>query len=136
MKSQAKDANSHQAAPPITKSAVIRGLQLRTKLAIDIPALSLQARQVLTEARDAIGRNDAQSVLQAVYADSKMRAELERFSKAVTERFGERTFLVIAARDANGEVFNQVATGMTAVQREDLRAAWNLLRDNTTSCCP
>jgi len=28
MKSQAKDANSHQAAPPITKSAVIRGLHL------------------------------------------------------------------------------------------------------------
>lgn len=102
--------------------------KLRTKLAIDIPALSLQARQVLTEARDAIGRNDAQSALQVVHADSKMRAELERFSKAVTERFGERTFLVIAARDANGEVFNRVSTGMTAVQREDLRAAWNLLR--------
>ena len=96
--------------------------------AIDIPALSSQARQVLTEARDAIGRKDVQSVLQVVHADSKVRAELERFSKAVTERFGERTFLAIAAKDANGAVFKEVAAGMTAAQREDLRAVWSLLR--------
>ncbi|WP_065372886.1 Ti-type conjugative transfer relaxase TraA [Ensifer adhaerens] len=102
--------------------------KLRTKLAIDIPALSSQARQVLKEARDAIGRKDVQNALQVVHADSKVRAELERFSTAVTERFGERTFLAIAARDANGAVFKEVAAGMTAAQREDLRAAWKLLR--------
>ncbi len=102
--------------------------KLRTKLAIDIPALSSQARKVLTEARDAIGRNDAQIALHVVHADSKVRAELERFSLAVTERFGERTFLVIAAKDANGSVFKEVAAGMTAAQREDLRAVWSLFR--------
>ncbi|KRD65953.1 Ti-type conjugative transfer relaxase TraA [Ensifer sp. Root278] len=102
--------------------------KLRTKLAIDIPAISSQARQVLTEARDAIGRKDVQSALHVVHADSKVRAELERFSTAVTERFGERTFLAIAARDANGAVFKEVAAGMTAAQREDLRAVWSLLR--------
>jgi len=102
--------------------------KLRTKLAIDIPALSSQARKVLTEARDAIGRNDAQIALHFVHADSRVRAELERFSKAVTERFGERTFLVIAAKDANGSVFKEVAAGMTVAQREDLRAVWSLFR--------
>lgn len=101
---------------------------LRTKLAIDIPALSPYARQTLERARDAIGRSDAQSALQVVHADSQVRAELERFSKTVTERFGERTFLGIAASDVNGEVFDNVASGMTAIQKEDLRAAWSFLR--------
>jgi hypothetical protein len=102
--------------------------KLRTKLAIDIPALSFQARQVLTEARDAIGRKDVQNAIHVVYADSEVKGELERFSKAVAERFGERTFLAITARDAHGAAFNEVAVGMAAVQRQDLRAAWSFLR--------
>lgn len=101
---------------------------LRTKLAIEIPALSSRAMQALMQARDAIGRSDGQTALQGVHSDSNVRAELERFSKAVSERFGERAFLGIAAKDAKGELFNQVASRMTEAQKADLRTAWSALR--------
>lgn len=101
---------------------------LRTKLAIDIPALSSRAKQALIKARDAIDRSDAQAVVQAMSTEIKVSAELERFSKAVAGRFGERTFLGIAANDAGGEVFGQMASGMSIAQQADLRASWGLLR--------
>ncbi len=35
-----------------------------------------------------------------------------RFRKAVSERFGERTLLPLAAKDYNGQTFNAVTSGM------------------------
>ncbi|WP_440659119.1 hypothetical protein [Ensifer adhaerens] len=76
------------------------------------------------------------NVLQVVHIDSKVRAKLERFSPSVAERIGRRTFPGIAARDANGEVFNEVTSGMTAVQKGRFAGGLESLADNTTSCRP
>ncbi|MBP1886570.1 hypothetical protein J2Z50_004873 [Ensifer mexicanus] len=57
-----------------------------------------------------------------------VKAELEGFAKAVSECFGERTFLPLAAKDPNGQTFNAVTAGMTAGQKAEVRSAWNSMR--------
>ncbi len=61
-------------------------------------------------------------------ADKMVKAELEGFAKAVTERFGERTFLPLAAKDTNGEAFQRVTSGMNAAQNSEVQQAWNVMR--------
>ncbi|TWB47472.1 plasmid mobilization system relaxase [Rhizobium sp. ERR 922] len=100
----------------------------RRKVSIDIPALSPSARQTLERARDAIDRNDLPSALEFALADKMVKAELEGFAKAVTERFGERTFLPLAAKDTNGETFKTVTGGMNSAQKEEVQSAWSLMR--------
>lgn len=101
---------------------------VRAKLSIDIPALSANAKTVLEKVRDAIDRNDLPSGLEYALADKMVKAELEGFAKAVTERFGERTFLPLAAKDTNGEAFQRVTSGMNAAQNSEVQQAWNVMR--------
>ncbi|WP_085032524.1 Ti-type conjugative transfer relaxase TraA [Ensifer aridi] len=103
-------------------------LAVRRKVSIDIPALSPNARQTLERVRDAIDRNDLPSALEFALADKMVKAELEGFAKAVAERFGERTFLPLAARDTNGETFKTITAGMSPGQKLEVQSAWSLMR--------
>jgi len=95
----------------------------RVKVAVDIPALSPLARQILEKVRDAIDRNDLPAALAFSLEDKMVKAELEGFARAVSERFGERSML------ANGaKAFEKLATGMSASQRDELKVAWPAMR--------
>lgn len=100
----------------------------RLKAAVDIPALSEGARQTLERIRDAIDRNDLPAALGFALEDKMIDAELEGFAKAVAERFGERTFLPLAARDNNGETARELLNGLSADHRQELKGAWPDLR--------
>lgn len=106
----------------------VEELAARLKVSIDIPGLSANAKQTLERVRDAIDRNDLPAGLEYALADKMVKAELEGFAKAVSERFGERTFLSLAAKDPNGQTFNTVTAGMTAGQKVEVQSAWNLMR--------
>lgn len=101
---------------------------VRLKVSIDIPALSGAAKQTLERVRDAIDRNDLPSGLEYALADKMVKAELEGFAKAVSERFGERTFLPLAAKEADGKVFEKLSAGMAPAQKAELHSAWNTMR--------
>ncbi len=101
---------------------------VRTKLSLDIPALSASAKQVLERVRDAIDRNDIPAGLEFALADKMVKAELEGFAKAVSERFGERTFLTLAAKTADGKAFEAASAGMQPAQKQELRSAWDTIR--------
>ncbi|MDH4440767.1 MAG: Ti-type conjugative transfer relaxase TraA [Rhizobium sp.] len=101
---------------------------VRLKVSVDIPALSPYAKQTLENVRDAIDRNDLPAGLEYALADKMVKAELEGFAKAVSERFGERTFLPLAAKDTDGKTFETVAAGMTAGQKAEIQSAWNSMR--------
>ncbi|MCM2502007.1 BID domain-containing protein, partial [Neorhizobium galegae] len=101
---------------------------VRTKLSLDIPALSASAKQVLERVRDAIDRNDIPAGLEFALADKMVKAELEGFAKAVSERFGERTFLPLAAKTADGKAFEAASAGMQPAQKNELRSAWDTIR--------
>ncbi|WP_028749762.1 Ti-type conjugative transfer relaxase TraA [Rhizobium mesoamericanum] len=101
---------------------------VRLKVSVDIPALSPAAKQMLERVRDAIDRNDLPAGLEYALADRMVKAELDRFAKAVSERFGERTFLPLAAKDTNGKTFETVTAGLTAAQKAEVRTAWNFMR--------
>lgn len=103
-------------------------LAVRKQVALEIPALSANAKSVLERVRDAIDRNDLPSGLEYALADKMVKAELEDFAKAVTERFGERTFLPLAAKDTSGEAFQRVTSGMNATQKSEVQQAWNTMR--------
>ncbi|MBY2988736.1 Ti-type conjugative transfer relaxase TraA [Rhizobium leguminosarum] len=101
---------------------------VRLKVSVDIPALSPSAKLTLERVRDAIDRNDLPAGLEYALADKMVKAELEGFAKAVSERFGERTFLPLAAKDAGGKTFETVTTGMTPGQKAEVQSAWNSMR--------
>ncbi|NEK54386.1 Ti-type conjugative transfer relaxase TraA [Rhizobium leguminosarum] len=101
---------------------------VRLKVSVDIPALSPAAKQTLERVRDAIDRNDLPAGLEYALADKMVKAELEGFAKAVSERFGERTFLPLAAKDTGGKTFETVTSGMTAGQKAEVQSAWNSMR--------
>jgi Ti-type conjugative transfer relaxase TraA len=101
---------------------------IRNRLAVDLPALSANARSTLERIRDAIDRNDLPAGLEFALADRNVKAELEGFAKAVSERFGERTFLPLAAKDTSGRTFEALAKGMTKGQKAELQSSWPSLR--------
>ena len=100
----------------------------RLKVAVDIPALSPSARQTLERIRDAIDRNDLPSALEFALEDKMIEAELEGFARAVSERFGERAFVGLSAKAADGKVLEAISGGTNAAQKEELKAAWPDLR--------
>jgi Ti-type conjugative transfer relaxase TraA len=100
----------------------------RKQVAVEIPALSNSAKSVLERVRDAIDRNDLPAGLEYALADKMVKAELEGFAKAVTERFGERTFLPLAAKDTRGEAFQRVTSGMNTTQKNEVQQAWDTMR--------
>lgn len=101
---------------------------IRDRLAVDIPALSANAKNTLERIRDAIDRNDLPAGLEFALADKMVKAELEGFAKAVSERFGERTFLPLAAKDTSGKTFEALTKGMTKGQKAELQSSWPSLR--------
>jgi Ti-type conjugative transfer relaxase TraA len=101
---------------------------VRLKVSVDIPALSPSAKQTLERVRDAIDRNDLPASLEYALADRMVKAELEGFAKAASERFGERTFLGVGAKEATGEAFRSVTAGMTDGQKSEIQTAWNSMR--------
>lgn len=101
---------------------------LRKRAAREIPSLSTQASKVLDRMRDAVDRGASASAVEQTIADQQMKAELHRLAKAVAERFGERTFLSLEARTANGEVFQRVTSGMNAGQKKEIEKAWDIMR--------
>ncbi|WP_018240633.1 Ti-type conjugative transfer relaxase TraA [Ensifer sp. BR816] len=101
---------------------------LRLKVSLDIPALSQAAKQTLERVRDAIDRNDLPAGLEYALSDKMVKAELEGFARAVSERFGQRTFLPLAAKDTNGQTFQSVTSGMSAGQKAQMQSAWNSMR--------
>ncbi|MCJ8521174.1 Ti-type conjugative transfer relaxase TraA [Pseudorhizobium tarimense] len=100
----------------------------RKQAARDIPALSAAARQIVESIRDAIDRKDFAVALEHASADTSVKIELDGFAKAVCERFGERTFLSLAASDATGEAFMRVTAGMNAKQKREVAQAWSKMR--------
>lgn len=100
----------------------------RLKVAVDIPALSDHARVVLERVRDAIDRNDLPAVLGHALADKMVKAEIDTFNRAMSERFGERAFLSEAAKDTSGPVFEKQAFGMPPAGRQELAKAWPIMR--------
>lgn len=103
-------------------------MAVRKQVALDIPALSANAKLVLERVRDAIDRNDLSAGLEYALADKMVKAELEGFAQTVSARFGERTFLPLAAKDTNGEAFLRLTSGMNTKQKSEVRQAWNTMR--------
>lgn len=100
----------------------------RLKVSVDIPALSDNARNVLERVRDAIDRNDLPAALGFALADRMAKAEIDAFNKAVSERFGERSLLSNAAKDATGPAFEKQAFGMSPGERQKLATSWPMMR--------
>lgn len=100
----------------------------RKTVSIDIPALSQSAKSVLERVRDAIDRNDLPAGLEYALADKMVKAELEGFAKAVSDRFGERTFLGIAAKDTDGEAYRNLTVSMNPIQKAEVQSAWSAMR--------
>ncbi len=100
----------------------------RQNSAINIPALSPSARSALEQVSDSIDRRDLHAVLEHGLADERVRLELEGFARAVAERFGERTFLGISARDSSGQTYRSLTAGMNSLQKAEMKTAWNFLR--------
>lgn len=101
---------------------------IRAKFSIDIPALSPSAKQTLERVRDAIDRNDLPAGLEFALAEGQVKAELDGFARAVSERFGERTFLTLAAKEPNGETFQKLTSDMNPSQKGEVQSAWNAMR--------
>lgn len=100
----------------------------RYRAALEIPALSPSARRLLACIGEGMDPDKAIASLQSSADDLRVRAELDDFARRVAGRFGERTFLSLAARQPEGEVFRQVTSGMTSTQRGDVAKAWIYLR--------
>ena len=101
---------------------------IRHRVSIDVPALSLDARRVLERVRDAIERNDLPAALEFALEDRMVKADIDGFSKAVAERFGDGTFLTNGAKEPSGSAFEKAAAGMDPARREQLKAAWPAMR--------
>lgn len=142
----AKDKNDRRVAE-LNVSALIRDIEsylrvrqqavdmierderkLRQRNSIDIPALSPEARGVLEKVRDAIDRNDLPAAVGFAVSNREIKTEIDAFGKTVSDRFGERTLLVNAAREPGGGVFAKAAEGLHGPDRTRLREAWSLLR--------
>ncbi|TCL66353.1 hypothetical protein EV286_11164 [Rhizobium sp. BK251] len=103
-------------------------LAARRKVAAEIPALSSGAKTVLERVRGAVDRNDLPSSPEYALSDKLVKAELEGFARAVAERLGERTFLPLAAKSADGEAFPRLTESMSTTQRSEVQSAWTLMR--------
>ena len=100
----------------------------RRRVSIDIPALSPDAYRVLERVRDAIDRNDLPAALGYAVSNREIKSEIDAFNKAVAERFGERTLLVNDARSPAGKLFDRMAEGMPAAEKQKLAEAWPVMR--------
>lgn len=100
----------------------------RQRVAIDIPALSPAAQSVLERVRDAIDRNDLPAAMAYALSNCETKSEIAGFSKAVTERFGERTLLTNTAREPQGQLFDKLSEGLAPQEKARLKEAWPVMR--------
>lgn len=100
----------------------------RQRVSIDIPALSQAAQSVLERVRDAIDRNDFPVAMAYALSNRETKADIDGFTRAVNERFGERTLLTKTARNPQGQLFDKLSEGLTAQEKERLREAWPVMR--------
>jgi Ti-type conjugative transfer relaxase TraA len=100
----------------------------RQRTSIDIPALSPAAQTVLDRVRDAIDRNDLPAAMGYALSNGETKAEIDGLSKAVTERFGERTLLTNAAQSPQGQLFDKLAEGLAPQEKKRLKEAWPVMR--------
>jgi Ti-type conjugative transfer relaxase TraA len=100
----------------------------RNRASIEIPAISIAAKDVLERIRDAIDRNDLPAALQFALADKQVKAELDGLARAVAQRFGDKALLAREASDPAGATFNALAKDMGPVQRQEAQAAWGAMR--------
>jgi Ti-type conjugative transfer relaxase TraA len=100
----------------------------RLQVATDIPALSPATSAILERVRDAIDRNDLPAALGFALSNRKTKAEIDAFGKAVSERFGDRALLGIAAKDTSGQTFRELTAGMNPAQTAAVNAAWPSMR--------
>ncbi|SFB62599.1 Ti-type conjugative transfer relaxase TraA [Rhizobium sp. NFR07] len=101
---------------------------MRMAASIDIPSLSPAAKSALESVRDAIDRNDLRAQLENVLSDKTIKAELEGFAKAVSDRFGERAFLSTTAKNITGRTYQAITACMNPSQASQVQSAWGLMR--------
>ncbi|AMS45533.1 Ti-type conjugative transfer relaxase TraA [Aminobacter aminovorans] len=101
---------------------------VRRRVSIDIPALSSDAYRVLERVRDAIDRNDLPAALGYAVSNREIKTEIDGFTKAVAERFGQRSLLVNEARSPSGKLFDKAAEGMAPAEKQKLDEAWPVMR--------
>jgi hypothetical protein len=83
---------------------------------------------ILERVRDAIDRNDLPAALGFVLSNREAKAEIDAFGKAISERFGDRALLGIAAKDTSGQTFRDLTAGMNPAQTAAINAAWPAMR--------
>ncbi|SIQ89373.1 plasmid mobilization system relaxase [Rhizobium sp. RU33A] len=101
---------------------------IRQRASLEIPGLSPAAMETLSRLEARLDRQQSPGGLDTPEIDGKVRAELQRFAEAVATRFGERTLLSLAAKNADGEVFQKLTAGMTPAQKSEVQAAWMAMR--------
>lgn len=101
---------------------------MRTRAAVEIPALSAKARSLLLQARDAIDGNDLPKALGHINSDSAVTEEVTAFARAVAERFGDRRLLVLDAATINGSTFSRLTSDMNGSLRHQVAQAWIMMR--------
>lgn len=84
--------------------------------------------ETLSRLEARLDRQGSSGGLDTPEIDGKVRAELQRFAEAVATRFGERTLLSLAAKNADGEVFQKLTAGMNQAQKSEVQAAWMAMR--------
>ena len=118
LRARAAGEHEHEAAERAT----------RLRMATDIPALSPAAAGILERVRDAIDRNDLPAALGFALSNRETKAEIDAFSKAVSERFGDRALLGLSAKDTRGPTFRALTAGMNPAQTASVKAAWPAMR--------
>ena len=90
---------------------------------IDIPAISAVGNNVLERVRDAIDRNDVDSIMAHALADKMTKGEIDRLNQSLDQKFGKRAF---ASREPSGPAFEAAAAKVAEGDRSKLAAAWPL----------
>lgn len=101
---------------------------IRQRASFEIPGLSPAAMETLSRLEARLDRQESSGGLDTPEIDGMVRDELRRFAEAVATRFGERTLLSLAAKNADGEVFHKLTAGMNQAQKSEVQAAWMAMR--------
>ncbi|WP_306150439.1 MULTISPECIES: Ti-type conjugative transfer relaxase TraA [unclassified Roseibium] len=89
---------------------------------VDIPALSPNAEETLSQIRNAIDQNDLKSGLSFLLADKQVAAELGDIAAKLNQRFGEQAFM--SAGKPEGVAFEKAAARVADGDRTKLIDAW------------
>lgn len=101
---------------------------MRRRSSIDIPTLSPAAVSVLAKVGDAIDRSELPETLGVAGVDPLVKAEIDAFSRAVFERFGDRALLGKGAMSLSSPAFKVASASLTPTEQQKLVAAWPLMR--------